>query len=265
MATEQFFTESSEASRVKATIVSKYFMAWAKVVMATAKKHGRKLGYIDLFAGPGRYEDGTKSTPLMILEQAVADPEIAEMLVTQFNDQNPEHASSLLDAIQEIPGIDKLRFEPKVDNLQVDGALATQLEESRLIPTFAFADPWGYKGLSLRLISALVKDWGCDCVFFFNYNRINMGVANDTVREHIDALFGPERGAALREKLKGLDADQREKTILEELARALKELAGRYVLPFRFRSETGRRTSHHLFFVTKHPKGFEIIVSAHVG
>ena len=62
------------------------------------------------------------------------------------------------------------------------------------MPTFFFVDPWGYKGLSLRLINSVLKDWGCDCVFFFNYNRINMGLGNDAVEKHMDALFGKERG-----------------------------------------------------------------------
>jgi len=36
-----------------------------------------KLAYIDLFAGPGRYEDGSASTPLMVLEKAVANPKVS--------------------------------------------------------------------------------------------------------------------------------------------------------------------------------------------
>ena len=60
-----------------------------------------------------------------------------------------------------------------------------------------FVDPWGYKGLSLRLINSVLKDWACECIFFFNYNRINMGLGNDAVKEHMDALFGEERAAEL--------------------------------------------------------------------
>jgi len=39
--------------------------------------------------------------------------------------------------------------------------------------------------------------WGCDCVFFFNYNRINAGINNPGVKKHMDALFGEERADAL--------------------------------------------------------------------
>ena len=75
---ESFFQESSEQSIVKATIVAKYFWAWARVVMPTARTHSGKIAYMDLFAGPGRYEDGTKSTPLLVLERAIQDPDSAK-------------------------------------------------------------------------------------------------------------------------------------------------------------------------------------------
>ncbi len=132
-------------------------------------------------------------------------------------------------------------------------------ESTKLVPTLFFVDPWGYKGLSLRLINSVLKDWGCECVFFFNYNRINMGLANDTVKQHMDALFGEERAAILRTKLEPLSPAQRELAIVEEICEALVEMGGKYVLPFRFRNEKGNRTSHHLIFVSKHPLGYGIM------
>ena len=70
MSTLGFFEQPREQSEVKKAIVSKYFWAWAKVIMPTAKKAAKRVAYIDLFAGPGRYEDGTQCTPLLILAEA---------------------------------------------------------------------------------------------------------------------------------------------------------------------------------------------------
>jgi three-Cys-motif partner protein len=64
MSTSAFFGESKDQSRVKADIVTKYLATWAKVVIPTTRKKAESITYIDLFAGPSRYEDGTKSTPL---------------------------------------------------------------------------------------------------------------------------------------------------------------------------------------------------------
>ena len=41
MRNENFFDESSEQSKIKSLITSKYFWAWAKVIIATAKKYNR--------------------------------------------------------------------------------------------------------------------------------------------------------------------------------------------------------------------------------
>jgi hypothetical protein len=129
----------------------------------------------------------------------------------------------------------------------------------KMIPTFFFVDPWGYKGLSLQLVNAVLKDWGCDCLFFFNYNRISMGLPNELVEDHMNALFGVERANALRKKIEGLSSSERELTIVEDLCQAIKATGKKYVLPFRFRSDTGKRTNHHLIFVSKGFKGYEIM------
>jgi len=105
----------------------------------------------------------------------------------------------------------------------------------------------------------VIKDWGCDCVFFFNYNRINAGIGNPVVAGHMDALFGKERADALRARLPGLSPELREALILEELAAEIKALGGTYVLPFTFRNSSGTRTSHKLVFVSKSLKGYAIM------
>lgn len=262
MKNRNFFTESREQSVVKATIVSKYFWAWANVIMPTVKKHNPKnpqISYIDLFAGPGRYEDGTKSTPLLVLERAIEDPDMRDILVTMFNDVNSDNSRSLETAIANLPGVETLRHRPKVANEEVGANIVKMFEQMALVPTLFFVDPWGYKGLSLRLINSVLRNWGCDCIFFFNYNRINMGLNNLAVEEHMNALFGSNRAEALRNKLLPLNSHQRELTIVEELAEALQEMGGDYVHPFCFKNNMGTRTSHHLIFVSKHPRGYEIM------
>jgi len=128
----------------------------------------------------------------------------------------------------------------------------------RLVPTLFFVDPWGYKGLSLQLVDSVLKNWGCDCIFFFNYNRINMGLNNPLVEEHMAALFGRDAAPRLRGVLEGLSPEDRETCIVEELCRAL-ATSGRFVLPFCFKNDRGTRTSHHLIFVSKHVLGYTIM------
>ncbi len=256
---DKFFDESREQSQVKAALVSKYFRAWANVIIPTAKRKGGKIAYIDLFAGPGRYKDGTLSTPLLVLEKAIADPNMREMLVTVFNDKNSDHSKTLESEIAKLPDINRLKYRPVVSNNEIGEEIVAKFEGMKLIPTLFFVDPWGYKGLSLRLINSVLRNWGCDCIFFFNYNRINMGINNQFVKKHMDAIFGEEDGENLRELLAGMSPEDREFAIVEHLAMALKRMGGKFVLPFCFKREDGSRTTHHLIFVSKDVTGYKIM------
>ncbi len=245
-------------------IVAKYFWSWAKVIIAVQKKQPRplsdRIAYVDLFAGPGRYKDGTESTPLMILERAIQDSDISQRLVMIVNDKNADNVRSLKSEIEAFPGYERLKYKPQILNEEVSDHFSRIFEQVRLIPTLLFIDPWGYKGLSLDLIYSVVKDWGCDVIFFFNYNRIRPGIHNPFVEEHMNALFGAERAEKLRNLLPTFESSaQRELAIIEEIGQALKELGVTYVLPFRFLDEKGSRTSHHLIFATKSIKGYEIM------
>ena len=250
-----FFDESTEQSQVKSRIVEKYFWAWAQVMKGWANK----IGYIDLFAGPGRYQDGSKSTPILVLEKAIEEEDIRNRLVSVFNDLNQKYTESLQSDIDSIPDIKNLKHEPTVINEEVGEKIVEIFEQMNTIPTLFFVDPWGYKGLSLQLISAVLKSWGCDCIFFFNYNRINMGISNQAVKEHMDALFGSERAEELRAQLLDMNPHERELTIVEAISQALKEEGGGYVLPFCFKIQSGSRSSHHLIFVSKHIRGYQIM------
>ena len=175
------------------------------------------------------------------------------------NDADPIISEQLRNNIKNIPSVENLKYKPQILSDQVDDEIANILSEKSLIPTFAFIDPWGYKGLTTKLINALIKDFGSDCIFFFNYNRINMGINNPVVIQHMNALFGEERANEMRAKLKKLNSEEKEAYIVNELAESLSEKNSNYVLPFRFIDEKKNKASHYLIFVTKHVLGYSIM------
>lgn len=75
-----------------------------------------------------------------------------------------------------------------------------------------------------------------------------MGLGNEAVEEHMNALFGKARADKLRQRfhLDQVRPSQREMFIVDEMRMALVEMGGKFVLPFRFRNEEGTRTTHHL-------------------
>ena len=264
---KEFFDEMTEQSQAKVEIVRKYFWIWAKVMAEQVRRMGiNRIAYADLFAGPGRYEDGSKSTPLYVLEAAIRDPLLSQLLVPVFNDSDPKNALSLEEEIKALPGIESLKFQPKVWNLEIGLETVQQFENAKeLPPTLLFVDPWGYKGLSLRLVKSVLRHWGCECIFFFNFKRVNAGLSNPVFIENMNEIFGEERANKLRPSLVGLTPYQRETAIVNELTLALQEIGGKYVLPFCFKNDAGTRTSHHLIFVTKNIHGYSLMKKVMAG
>lgn len=260
MSDTSFFEEQTEQSRIKAEIVGKYFPVWAGVIKPTVlRSNRRQLAYVDLFCGPGRYKDGSKSVPIRVLEAATADAFLRDHLVTVFNDADPNNISTLQDEISRLPNLRELKYKPQIFCRSIGDEIIVSFESARLVPTLSFIDPWGYKGLTLRLVNSVLKDWGCDVIFFFNYNRINMGLPNEVVRDHLNALFGEERSEHLRARVKGLRPHLRESCVIESLVEAITEMGGKYVLPFCFKNNTGTRTSHYLIFISKSFRGYDIM------
>jgi three-Cys-motif partner protein len=82
-------------------------------------QHSQKIAYIDLFAGPGRFKDGTQSTPLKILTNAIEKLDLRERLVSIFNDKDEKNSNDLQKTIAEIPRINTLKYKPIVYNQEV--------------------------------------------------------------------------------------------------------------------------------------------------
>ncbi|WP_342603835.1 three-Cys-motif partner protein TcmP [Peribacillus sp. FSL E2-0159] len=256
MADVNFFVEQREQSRIKTAILTKYFDVWTKIILP---RSNGKIAYVDLFSGPGKFSDGSVSTPLLILEKCINDDKLRNSIVTVFNDAHPDISQQLKDNIMDLPHLGTLKFKPQVLNTEVGDEIAGIFSAKKLIPILAFIDPWGYKGLTTKLINALIKDFGSDCIFFFNYNRISMGINNPLVVQHMNALFGKERANEMRVKLKDLSSEEKEAYIVNELAEALSDEHSNLVLPFRFLDEKKNKTSHYLIFVSKHTLGYTIM------
>ncbi len=259
MAAERFFEQMSEASRVKARIVSKYFAAWANVIASKVKNRERRMAYVDLFCGPGRYKDGTPSTPLLVLEQVLGRPDLRDMLITRFNDADTGFTGQLRHEIAGLQGVDGLAYAPEVTEHEVGEQIAGLFGDLTRTPTLFFVDPWGYKGLSLELVYSMIGGWGCDCILFFNHNRVNMHLSNAAHQQGMAAIFGPARARALTQRLEGLPPEEREAAVLAELCATLGEVGARFFQPFAFMDAHGSRTSHYLVGITKNFTGYDIM------
>lgn len=249
---DEFFKKLREGSRIKQKIVTEYFVAYNRVM---ARAGRTKVGYADLFAGPGKYtnSDGAtqKSIPILVCEATVSNELFRQKVHLWFNDGDRGNYEQLKSAIDGVPGVDTLRYKPTVRNKIVDARWVDILNRLR-VPTLVFLDPCGYKGLSLGLVSSVLAGFGNDCIFFFNYSRINMKLSLDIMNRSLDEFFEPARAKALRAEIQNRSAADREEMILAAVTSSITE-AGAIPLFFRFKSDQGR-ISHHLVYASKNKR-----------
>jgi three-Cys-motif partner protein len=159
---EGFFdSDPRDSSRVKRQIVTEYFDYYMRVMA----RNGKTAGYVDLFAGPGIYGSGEESIPIMICKQVASDPRLRAGVKLWFNEGDQTNYEKLKANIAAVPGIATLSNGPRVTCFVISESFAPRLSGMRT-PSFIFADPCGYKGLSLRLIGSALKPFGNDCIFF---------------------------------------------------------------------------------------------------
>jgi len=260
MTNGHFFERRTAQSQIKSTIVAKYLTAWANIMMAKNQhRKDRRIAYIDLFCGPGRYEDGSESTPLEVLREAIASPGMKRNLVTIFNDKNSEFVQALQSEVALLSGVDQLGHSPGFSTFEVDRTISYELGNQSLIPSLVFVDPWGYKGLALDLIENILKHWGCEVIFFFNYNRVNLGINNHLVEEYMSQLFGPKLLPQLQKDLVMANPEQRQSRIIEGITNAIRSSGGRYIAMFEFKGSKGQRTSHYIIFASKKFIGYHVM------
>jgi three-Cys-motif partner protein len=257
-----FFRTPTEASRRKQRIVVKYHAAWSQVLRTRRSSPAgfqRNLAYVDLFAGPGKYGDESLSTPLLIIEAAARDPYMREHLLTRFNEGDPAIAERLEQNLKASEAAKRLANSPKVTCALVEQDILKEIGGIPRCPTLLFADPWGYKGLSVGLLTKFLKPFGNDLIFFFNYNRISSGLHATVLDEPIDAVFGKKVADALRNRIasKGLKGLDKEREIMDALGEAFAPAGAQ--TPVQFPFQTNGRLSHHLMFISKNPLGNEIM------
>ena len=218
------------------------------------------MGYIDLFCGPGKYDNDKPSAPLKIIETVLNDPKLIQHMEFFFNDGDQRNIESLKKTVAQVDVNSALINKIQYYHETIDQETHRQLSIPQNMPVLSFVDPFGYKGLTMDLINLLISNQGSDCIFFFNYNRINMALSSNTkFDDHLNSIFGAARVQELKSEVAKLTPIKREETILKALINTLTMNKSNYVLPFKFYSTEMLRTSHYIIFVTKHALGCKIM------
>ncbi len=260
-----FFKTAQPHSVLKAEIVSKYVIGWANIIVR-GKLHFKKEArayVVDLFSGCGQYEDGTKSTPIKIIEAVLQADYLRDNLILRFNDNEPEMIERLKIHVAALPGIASLRNKIGYTTHDAESpevlSWFTKNHQGLRLPMVVFIDPFGYKEISRELLRSMIQIPQSDILFFFNYRRVNAALGNEQFESNMNKIFGPERVQVIKAELARVRPAERNEIIIRHLDESLREIGANFVVPFMVVQEDEEHVSHYIVGITKHEKGFELM------
>lgn len=234
-------------------IADEYFKAWAAIILrGQSYKNINKVLYVDLFSGPGIYDDGKVSTPIKILNSINQSKgtfvDYDKQVQTIFNDKDQEQYEKLIANIEGLPYYDELSFKPIISNGEANlELLKTALKEQ--VPSLTFIDPLGY-GFTQRMLMYSIKRWGSDLFMLFNFNRIRAAISNNKVQQNMLEIFG-DKFSILQEYYDKEPSPKKREIFIIETFESIFEEKGFMTLRFKINFPDKDQTSHYLFFISK--------------
>lgn len=150
MAADKFFEEIQPAAVLKHELLKRYLPVFVWKLGSTSRDG--KVCYVDGYAGPGVYKDGSPGSPALAVNAArmIAESKSGDRLVGYFVEEKPANAQALRDYFAS-ESIDWQVFEGDVHDRLPD--VMQQVDGYR--PLFAFLDPFGL-GIPLDMLGQVV-------------------------------------------------------------------------------------------------------------
>ncbi len=241
-------------TRAKHAILRRYLQAWTPIL---AQGGFPEILYIDGFAGPGRYSKGEDGSPVIALKAAQSRA-ISENTILQFAfvERRRKRADSLENIVEGLGLSANLHvkvyagegFETAFDKI----VGVYQSKGRRLPPTFAFIDPFGWRGAPFRIVREIMNHPNCEVLVTFMYEEINRFLGHPDQEKNFDEFFGT------RDWRKGteLSDPQRRNRFLHDLYLSQLKLGAeaKYVRSFEMRNERDV-VDYFLFHATNHIRG----------
>src|SRR5512135_2995543 len=146
--TQDTIWEIDPHTLAKHEILRRYLGAWFPILGT----YNQRIVYIDGFAGPGRYKGGEIGSPIIAIQEALKHSHRLHnnQLSFLFMDERVDRIEHLKYELSQIPI--PTNFYVNAETGRFDCELKKLLDKlesegSKLAPTFAFIDPFGFAGL----------------------------------------------------------------------------------------------------------------------
>jgi three-Cys-motif partner protein len=239
----------------KHEILKRYLDRWFPIV----GKKFKQLNYIDGFAGPGKYSTGEEGSPILAIKSALEhvnrgtlNPKVTVNFF--FVEERRDHAKFLESELGKIKLPSQFKIKLMIGEFRANvSSILDEIEADilRITPTFAFVDPFGFKGLPMSIMAKLLSLPSSELLVNVMVDFVNRFIEhpNDNIKDHFPEMFGTEDVLQIP-SLSGNRLDQ----ILSMYRQQLEKFA-EFVRRFDMHNRRDRKT-YSLFFASNSPAGF---------
>lgn len=238
-------------TKAKHEILRRYLGAWFPILGSKIPR----IVYIDGFCGPGRYLGGEDGSPIIALKEALNQPALANSKVNfLFIDERADRISRLESELSSLEIPSNFHIDPRVNEFEntlteiLDGL---QREGHQLAPTFAFIDPFGFKGAPFSLVERLLGNPRTEVFINIMIDYVNRFVEHPTPtdRQHIKDLLG-----ASDAEINQVVNSQNRILAFRQLYQEKLHKHAKFVRFFEM-SDHRNKVIYYLFFASNHPLG----------
>ncbi|RZT11619.1 three-Cys-motif partner protein [Mycobacterium sp. BK558] len=258
-ATDETIWEIEPHTQAKHELLTRYLEVWFPIM---ASWNSRVL-FIDGFAGPGHYLGGEPGSPVLAVDSALKRASLLKKSAAMFmfNESDAARYRELDGWAAEANPLLPQNIQVFTRNLEfadLAQGIVTDRGNRRLVPTFAFVDPFGFKGVPIQLIADLVRDQRSELFILFSFNSVNRWIGHPQQQENMQALFG----CSTYRDAEGRTPDYRKEFLATLYEKQLRDV-GKFAHVSRFEMiEKNGRTSYFLYHCTRSLKGLEVMRSA---
>ncbi len=253
----------------KHRLLEEYLKGW----LAILGRRTHRLLLVDGFAGRGRYVGGEPGSPLILVRVA------NEFVKWRLRQPNPldteihlafiEHDQSNYKALVEEINTAQADQDKRPDMIlrpptreEFTTAIRPLLDEARReqTPMFVFADPFGFAGIPLSAMKAILAVQRTEVFITFMVREVNRFFTTTDRDQAYTALFGLgiDELASFRERI--TTAPDREAQLRDLYINQLKAGAGaRFVWPFRVFPGDGGPTIYYMIHASQHIRAFRLM------
>lgn len=177
-------------TRAKHEILRRYLQAWMVIL-----SQGRfpEILYVDGFAGPGEYAGGEAGSPIIALDAALNHKHpLSAKFHFLFVEKDPARADHLREQVARRPLPPNFNVVVEGDTTfeqAFDKSQAEFMRSGRLMPAFAFINPFGWTGAPFSLIKRILAQRNCEVFINFMFEEINRFIGHPDQVENFNGFL----------------------------------------------------------------------------